>query len=99
MSLWLWALSWLSLWQEFSAATRLAVLPRMTSWTTPTDVNMRVQYPVLLASQHYMVEPVAAVLAATTVAVPPKNDKLDHRNGCENACAVPSLACKPTLIM
>ena len=70
MSLWLWALSWLSLWQEFSAATRVAVLPRMTSWTTPTDVNMRVQYPVLLASQHYTVEPVAAVLAATTVAVP-----------------------------
>jgi hypothetical protein len=99
MSLWLWALSWLSLWQQYLLQQEWLCLPRMTSWTTATDVNMRVQYPVLLASQHYMVEPVAAVLAATTVAVPPKNDKLDHRNGCENACAVPSLACKPTLIM
>ena len=71
MSLWLWALSWLSLWQEFLLQQEWLCLPRMTSWTTPTDVNMRVQYPVLLASQHYMVEPVAAVLAATTVAVPP----------------------------
>ena len=44
-----------------------------------------------------MVEPVAAIIAATRVAVPPKNDKLDHRNGFEHACAVPSLACKPTL--
>jgi hypothetical protein len=35
---------------------------------------------IIWSSGTVMVEPVAAELAATTVAVPPKNDRLDNRD-------------------